>query len=78
MKTFFYFVTPPLTLAKTVPKSYQTDNWGLFFFIWEGVKNTLRGESPNLAAEGHKTLTPPRHSCEMSEHVLCLLIEILQ
>ena len=58
MKTFFYFVTPPLTLAKTVPKSYQTDNWGLFFFIWEGVKNTLRGESPNLAAEGHKTLTP--------------------
>ena len=21
---------PPLTLAKTVPKTYQTDTWGLF------------------------------------------------
>ena len=28
---YFDIVAPPLTLAKTVPKSYQTDTWGLFY-----------------------------------------------
>ena len=28
---YFDIVAPPLTLAKTVPKSYQTDIWGLFY-----------------------------------------------
>ena len=28
---FFDIVPPPLTLAKTVPKSFQTDTWGLFY-----------------------------------------------
>ena len=47
-------------------------------YFFHGVKNTLRGNSPILTAEGHKTLTPPRNSCEKSEHVHCLLIEILR
>ena len=28
---YFDIVAPPLTLAKPVPKSYQTDIWGLFY-----------------------------------------------
>ena len=28
---YFDIVAPPLTIAKTVPKSYQTDTWGLFY-----------------------------------------------
>ena len=28
---YFDIVAPPLTLAKTIPKSYQTDTWGLFY-----------------------------------------------
>ena len=28
---YFDIVAPPLTLAKTVPKTYQTDTWGLFY-----------------------------------------------
>ena len=28
---YFDIVAPPLTLAKTVPKSYQIDTWGLFY-----------------------------------------------
>ena len=31
----FGIVAPPLTLTKTVPKTYQTDTWGLFYsYIW--------------------------------------------
>ena len=28
---YFVIVAPSLTLAKTVPKTYQTDTWGLFY-----------------------------------------------
>ena len=28
---YFDIVAPPLTIAKTVPKSYQTDTWELFY-----------------------------------------------
>ena len=28
---YFDIVVPPLTLAKTVPKSYQPDTWGQFY-----------------------------------------------
>ena len=29
-ENYFDIVAPPLTIAKIVPKSYQTDTWGLF------------------------------------------------
>ena len=28
---YFDIVAPPLTLAKTIPNSYQTGTWGLFY-----------------------------------------------
>ena len=52
---YFDIVAPPLTLAKTVPKSYQTDTWGLFYSYIGHICTKCCIYLTNISPMYHKT-----------------------
>ena len=75
---YFDIVAPPLTLAKTIPKSYQTDTWGLFHSyigqIWTKCCIYLTNISPIYHKnQGHILVIWIWEKIEKIRHLKCRL-----